>query len=88
MEQNDVADYLGLRLEHTDDIDVPIYAFQTDLTQGGVLEGAEELVKRAKTKKNESLLVDGAPEQSHLDPLTASPDQNEFLKTVKKFLKG
>ncbi len=86
MKQNDVADYLGLRLEHTDDIDVPIYAFQTDLTNGGVLNGAQRLVKRAKTKKNESLLVDGAPEQSHLDPLTAKPNQNEFLKTVKKFL--
>ena len=87
MEQNDVADFLGLRLEHTDDIDVPIYAFQTDLTNGGVLEGAQNLVDRAKTKEKDAKLVQGAPEQSHLDPLTASPKQNEFLKTVVKFLK-
>ena len=87
MEQNDVADFLGLRLEHTDDIDVPIYAFQTDLTNGGVLEGAQNLVDRAKTKEKDAKLVEGAPEQSHLDPLAASPDQNKFLKTVVKFLK-
>jgi pimeloyl-ACP methyl ester carboxylesterase len=86
MEQNDVADFLGLRLEHTDDIDVPIYAFQTDLTNGGVLEGAQNLVDRAKTKEKDAKLVEGAPEQSHLDPLTAAPDQNKFLKTVVKFL--
>jgi pimeloyl-ACP methyl ester carboxylesterase len=87
LEQNDVADFLGLRLEHADEIDVPIYAFQTDLTSGGVLEGAKRLVKRAETKRNESLLVEGAPQQSHLDPLTAAPKQNEFLKTVAGFLK-
>ena len=87
MKQNDVADFLGLRLEHTDDIDIPIYAFQTDLTNGGVLEGAQNLVNRAKTKEKDAKLVEGSPEQSHLDPLTASPEQNEFLKTVVKFLK-
>ena len=61
LEQNDVADFLGLRLEHTDDIDVPIYAFQTDLTNGGVLEGAQNLVDRAKTKEKDAKLVEGAP---------------------------
>ena len=41
MKMNDVAKFLGLRLEHTKQIDIPIYAFQTDLTSGGVLEGAK-----------------------------------------------
>ena len=87
MKLNDVARFLGLRLKHTNRIDVPIYAFQTDLTSGGVLSGARALVKRAKTTKRESKLVEGAPEQSHLDPLTAAPGQNEFLKTAVKFIK-
>ena len=86
LEQNDVAEFLGLRLMHTKKIDVPIYAFQTDLTKGGVLRGAKALVKRAKTKKKDSMLVDGAPEQSHLDPLTAAPKKNEFLKSLVQFL--
>ena len=86
MRQNDVAKFLGLRLKHTKRIDVPIYAFQTDLTNGGVLRGAAALVKQAKTSKSDSMLVDGAPQQSHLDPLTAAPGDNEFLDTVERFI--
>jgi hypothetical protein len=87
MKQNAVADYLGLRLEHTDEIDIPIYAFQSDLTDGAVLKGAERLVKRAKTTKKQAMLIDGDPDYSHLDPLLATPGKNEFTKTVAKFLK-
>ena len=88
MKRNDVAKFLGLRLEHTRQIDVPIYAFQTTLTDGDVLRGAERLVKKAKTTRGESMLVDGAPQQSHLDPLTAPPERNEFSKTLIRFLKS
>ena len=88
MRQNGVAELLGLRLEHTREIDVPIYAFQTDLTDGGVLRGANNLVDRAKTKRRESMLVEGAPQASHLDPLTAAPEGNEFLRTVARFIRN
>lgn len=86
MRQNAVAKLLGLRLEHTREIDIPIYAFQTDLTDGGVLRGANNLVDRAKTKRSESMFVEGAPQASHLDPLTAAPAGNEFLRTVARFI--
>jgi len=87
MKQNDVAKFLGLRLTHTNEIDIPIYAFQTDLTNGAVLKGAEKLVKRAQTTKKQSMLVDGDPAYSHLDPLLATPGKNKFTKTVAKFIK-
>ena len=83
-----VAKYLGLRLTHTDEIDIPIYAFQTDLTNGAVLKGAERLVKKAATTKKQSMLVDGDPSYSHLDPLLATPGKNKFTKTVAKFIKA
>ena len=86
MRMNDVARFLGLRLEHTDQIDVPIYAFQTDLTGGHVLRGARRLVERARTTEREALLVNGAPQQSHLDPLLAAPRRNEFLRRLTEFL--
>ena len=86
MRLNDVAGFLGLRLAHTDRVDVPIYAFQTDLTDGRVLQGAQRLVDRARTHERQALLVDGAPEQSHLDPLTAAPSENEFLGGLERFL--
>jgi pimeloyl-ACP methyl ester carboxylesterase len=86
MRVNDVARFLGLRLQHTERIKVPIYAFQTDLTGGDVLRGARRLVQRARTTEGEALLVNGAPQQSHLDPLTAAPERNEFLGRLEQFL--
>lgn len=87
MRRNAVARFLGLRLEHTREIDVPIYAFQTELTGGGVLRGARRLVRRAETARRDAMLVDGAPRASHLDPLTAKPKENEFLRTVLRFVR-
>ena len=49
-------------------------------------EGARRLVERARTSEREALLIDGAPEQSHLDPLMAAPEQNEFLGGLEQFL--
>lgn len=86
MKENDVAEYLGLRLEHTKQIDLPLYVFQTENTDGDVLKGARNLIRRTKTTKAQAELVNGDPETSHLDPLIASPAKNEFLKTVKPFL--
>jgi hypothetical protein len=88
MKRNAVARFLGLRLMHTRRIDVPIYAFQTDLTDGRVLRGAERLVKRARTKKRNATLIDGDPRFSHLDPLTAAPDKNRFARTVAGFIRA
>jgi pimeloyl-ACP methyl ester carboxylesterase len=87
MRQNEVAEFLGLRLEHTNKIDVPVYAFQTDLTDGRVLRGARTLIDRSRTTLRESKLIDGDPRQSHLDPLTAAPETNGFARTVARFIK-
>ena len=86
MRMNDVARFLGLRLEYTHEINVPIYAFQTDLTGGHVLRGAQRLVNQARTTQKEALLVNGAPAYSHLDPLTAAAGQNQFLGGLVNFL--
>ena len=80
------AKLLGLRLEHAKRIKLPLYAFQTDLTDGGVLRGARKLKSMSRITK--ATLVDGAPEQSHLDPLLAAPARNEFLQTVVPFLRA
>jgi hypothetical protein len=80
------AKLLGLRLRHAKRIRLPLYAFQTDLTDGGVLRGARRL--KAMSRITRATLVDGAPEQSHLDPLLAAPGANEFLRTVVPFLKA
>jgi pimeloyl-ACP methyl ester carboxylesterase len=87
LRQNDVAQFLGLRLLHSKKVDDPLYSIQTDLTNGEVLQGSRQFIKRAKTTRKESVLVNADPEQSHLDPLLAAWKKNVFFKTVVPFLR-
>ena len=87
MERTESADFLGLRLFHTNKINDPLYVIQTNLTDGRVLQGGRNLINRAKTTKKESVLVNAESEQAHLDPLIAAPKTNRFYKTVDDFLR-
>ena len=78
------GDLLGLRLLHTRTIDVPLYAIQTDLTGGGVLAGAREVIKRSRIRR--SRLINASKGMSHLDPVLAGPETNRFTKSVIPFL--
>jgi pimeloyl-ACP methyl ester carboxylesterase len=79
------AKFLGLRLFHTRQINVPLYAFQTELTDGGVLKGARTLIDKSKIKR--AKLVDASKSTSHLDPVLAPAATNRFTKTVTPFLR-
>jgi hypothetical protein len=78
------ARYLGLRLRHGRRIDVPLYAYSTDLTEGRVARGARRLAAISRVPK--SRVIDDR-QAAHLDPLSAAPTRNRFLKTVVPFLK-
>ena len=86
MTQNDVANFLGLRLTHTRKVNLPLYAIATDLAGAHVLDGARNLIRRSRITRRESMLVNRNPLFSHLDPLTAAPKANAFLKTIVPFL--
>ncbi len=86
MRQNDVANFLGLRLMHTRKVNLPLYAIATDLAGAHVLDGAHNLIRRSRITRRESMLVNRNPLFSHLDPLTAAPKSNAFLKTIVPFL--
>ena len=86
LRENAAARFLGLHIAGPAKVDLPLYAIQTDLTHGAVLRGARKFIKLARTTAAESTLVNADPEMSHLDPLTAAPDRNKFLKTVVPFL--
>ncbi len=81
--QNAAARYLGLRLEHASQIDVPLYAFSTGLTRGAVARGARRLAHMSRIPR--SVVIDDR-KTSHLDPLSAAPQRNHFLKSVVPFL--
>ena len=78
---------LGLRPTRLREVDVPLYAFQTDLTAGRVLRGARRYIARSRVPRERSTLVDRSASTSHLDPLTAAPERSDFLKTVVPFLR-
>jgi pimeloyl-ACP methyl ester carboxylesterase len=86
MRPNEVANFLGLRLFHTRKVNLPLYAIATDLAGAHVLDGARNFIRRARTTKRQSMLVNRNPLISHLDPLTAAPKRNAFLKTVVPFI--
>jgi hypothetical protein len=75
---------LGLRPRHARRIDVPLYAYGTDLTGGRVERGARSLVRLSDISRSR---VVRDPNASHLDPVSAAPARNRFLKTVVPFLK-
>jgi pimeloyl-ACP methyl ester carboxylesterase len=85
--QNSAAKYLGLRLKWAKQADVPVYALQTSLTEGAVLKGARSFVKLSHSPASEAKYVDASATESHLDPLTAAPTRNEYVKTVVPWLK-
>lgn len=78
---------LGVRTIHGRDLDLPIYAFETSLGKGRVLKGAELLAKQSHIAGRRLTLVDRSTTYAHVDPLTAVPSKNAFLKTVVPFLK-
>jgi len=80
------AKFLDLRLFHAKRIDIPLYAFQTELTEGGVLKGARMVIDGSKIKR--SKLVDASATTSHLDPVLAPRSTNRFTKTVTPFLEA
>jgi hypothetical protein len=84
LRQNAAARYLGLRLLHGTEIDVPVYAYSTAKTKGRVARGARRLVNMSRVPS--SSVVDDRS-ASHLDPLSAAARRNRFLKTVVPFLR-
>jgi hypothetical protein len=78
------ARILGLRLRHGRQIDLPLYAYSTELTEGRVAAGARRL---ARFSRIEGPTVVDDRRASHLDPLSAAPRTNRFLKTVVPFLR-
>ena len=84
LRQTPAARYLGLRLMHGKQIDLPLYAYSTDLTEGRVARGARRLARASRIRH--ATVVDDRS-AAHLDPLSAAPSTNRFLKTVVPFLK-
>jgi pimeloyl-ACP methyl ester carboxylesterase len=86
MRKDAVTKFLGLRVWHTKEINVPLYAYQTDLTSGGVIRGARAVKSASHIPR--LVEVDDGATASHLDPVIAPPETNPFINTVVPFLQS
>lgn len=77
---------LDVHATHGKDLDFPIYAFATSLGNQRVLDAASALAKQSNLPTSDLTLVNRISTYAHCDPIAASPDQNDFLKTVEPFL--
>jgi len=85
LDRNAITKFLGLREYHLAQVNIPLYAFETNLTHGRVLRGARRFAAASKVPRTTLVADHGA---SHLDPLFAAPAKNKFLTTVVPFLKS
>lgn len=86
LQQTPAGDLLGLRLTHTAQVDVPLFAIQTALggANNGVVGSAEAY--KAESRIPSVTTVDETSSMSHLDPLLAAPADNAFLKAIVPWL--
>ncbi|MEU9289311.1 alpha/beta hydrolase [Streptomyces sp. NPDC048275] len=83
--ETDVTRRLGLRLTHTAEIDVPLYAFQSALTNGTTGQAAASVTAASRIPE---LALHSDPALSHQDVVYADWDDNRFLQTLSQFLKN
>jgi len=86
------ASVLGLQLTHLAQVDVPMYVIQTslgggtDYPPGAVIAAAQAY--QAASQIPSLTTVDESATYAHLDPLLATPSQNEFLETVVPWIEA
>ena len=84
--KNPAQKVLDVHATHGREVHLPIYAIETSLGAGRVLRGAKALARRSHVRKR-LVLVDRHKSYDHIDPLSALPGKNAFLKTVVPFLR-
>jgi pimeloyl-ACP methyl ester carboxylesterase len=77
--------YLGMRAFHLSQVDVPVYAYESAISEGGVRKGVRRFVRKSQVQRHK---VVSEPDAGHLDPLLDDPAQNLFLETVVPFLRS
>ena len=69
-------------------VKLPMYSFDTSLGGGRVADATRQLAKQSKVPKSWIKTVERTKTYSHIDPISAAPSKNDFLKTVVPFLRN
>lgn len=70
------------------DVRLPMYSFDTSLGGGRVADATRQLAEQSKVPKSWVKTVERVDTYAHIDPISAAPSKNDFLKTVVPFLKN
>jgi pimeloyl-ACP methyl ester carboxylesterase len=68
-------------------VKLPMYSFDTSLGGGRVADATRQLAEQSKVPKRWVKTVKRTKTYSHIDPISAAPAKNAFLKTVVPFLR-
>jgi pimeloyl-ACP methyl ester carboxylesterase len=84
---NPAQDVLDVHATHGKDLQrIPIFAFAAALGAQRVVDGATALAAQAGTRKRDTVILDRHTTYAHVDPLSAAPGKNDFVKRVVPFL--
>ncbi len=70
-----------------DSVRLPMYSFDTSLGGGRVADATRQLAEQSDVPKRWVKTVKRTKTNSHIDPISAAPSKNAFLKTVVPFLR-
>jgi pimeloyl-ACP methyl ester carboxylesterase len=84
---NPAQDLLDVHATHGTELDLPIYALQTQFGAGRVLAGAQLLADQADIPDDELTLVDESDRLTHTDPMAVETDQNPLVETLVPYLR-
>lgn len=79
---------LGVKSVFGKRVRVPQYAFDAALGSGRVGRSARQLARQSGMPRSSVTVVDRSRTYAHIDPLSAKPSLNAFVKTVSPFLAG
>ena len=65
-----------------------MYSFDTSLGGGRVADATRQLAEQSNVPKSWVTTVKRTKTFSHIDPISAAPSKNDFLKTVIPFLRN
>ena len=68
-------------------VKLPMYSFDAELGNGRVAEATRALAKQSKVPARWVRTVNRSKTYAHIDPLSALPEKNDFIKTLVPFLK-
>ncbi|MCB0859498.1 MAG: alpha/beta fold hydrolase [Solirubrobacterales bacterium] len=84
---NPAQKVFGIKTTMGKRVHLPMYSFDTSLGDGRVKKATEALAAQSKVPKKWVRTVVRKKTYAHIDPLSALPAKNDFIKTLVPFLK-